>query len=201
MNRRAAIVAGACAFLAGCTGQWSVGYENQLSSETTKSWNLNRVRVEIPANLTVSEANSLAPNADIVWHGEQAGNRRTQVGEILREGLHKGAASLNGSRNVDFVATLKRFHAVTPAAVAQSPAGVHNIEYIIQVFDASTGQALTEPEEIEADLEAYVGAAAFTAAINGQTQRVRIVDHIAVVTASWLGTGPDARREFTSIGR
>ena len=40
-----------------------------------------------------------------------------------------------------------------------------------------------------------------TAAIEGNTQRVRIVDHIARVTAGWFGMGPDQRRKFTSIGR
>ncbi len=201
MNRRAIIFAGASAFLAGCTGDWHVEYENQLSAEATKTWKLNRVRIEIPAELTVSEANSFAPNADIVWHGEPLGDRREQVGAILRDGLRKGASSLNGSRAVDIHATLDHFHAVTPAAVAQAPAAVHNIGYIVQVFDAKTGEALTPPEATEADLEAYVGSAAFTAAINGQPQRVRIVDHIASVTSSWLGTGPDARRSFASVGR
>ena len=45
------------------------------------------------------------------------------------------------------------------------------------------------------------GAAAVTAAMQGDTQRVRIVNHLARVTRGWLGVGPDQRRTFTSFGR
>ena len=201
MDRRTAVLAAASAFLAGCSGQWNVDYEDGIDPAISKSWRLQKVQVIIPENLTVSDENSYAPNADIVWHGDLSGDRREQVAGILRDGLKRGASSLNGPRGVAISARLEHFHAVTPAAVARAPAAVHNIAYVIQVFDGATGDPLTPPERIEADLEAYVGAAAITAAIEGQTQRVRIVDHIANVTRGWLGAGPDPRRTFQSIGR
>lgn len=201
MDRRKIVAAAAFAFLAGCSGQWNVDYDDGVEAGVSKSWHLHRVQVIIPDELTVSDANTYAPNADIVWHGDLSGDRREQVASILRDGLTKGASSLNGPRGIAISARLEHFHAVTPAAVARAPAAVHNIAYTIQVFDDVTGAAITQPERIEADLEAYVGSAAIAAAIQGQSQRVRIVDHIANVTRGWLGAGPDQRRTFQSIGR
>ncbi len=202
MDRRTLILAGASTFLAGCSGQWQVDYENGIDPAISKSWHVHKVRVAVPGTLTVSNENTFAPNADIVWHGDlEGGDRRAQVGDILRKGIAKGSTSLKGPRAVDIRAELEHFHAVTPAAVARSPGAVHNIAFIAQVYDNATGQALTGPERIQADLEAYVGAAAVTAAVQGQTQRVRITNHLANVTASWLGVAPDQRRRFTSIGR
>lgn len=201
MDRRKVVLTAALAFLAGCSGQWNVDYADGVDPAISKSWHLHRVQVIIPETLTVSDENSYAPNADIVWHGDLGGNRREQVASILRDGLIQGASSLSGPRGIAISARLEHFHAVTPAAVARAPAAVHNIAYVIQVFDDETGAPITEPERIEADLEAYVGSAAITAAIQGQSQRVRIVDHIANVTRGWLGAGPDQRRTFQSIGR
>lgn len=203
MERRTLILSGAAIFLAGCSGTWQVDYDEGVAPSVSKSWDVQRVVVSIPDRLTVSTANTYAPNADIVWHGEPVGTstRREQVRQILSEGVERGAAGLNGSRPVGLSAQLEHFHAVTPAAVARAPGAVHNIAFRIQAFDLRSGEPITEPQRIQADLEAFVGAAAITAAIDGQTQRVRIVDHLARVTAGWLGTGADQRRTFQSVGR
>lgn len=201
MDRRTFVLAGAGTFLAGCTGRWNVAYDESVDPEISKRWRLRAVRVTIPETLTISNDNSYAPNADIVWHGDLGGDRREQVASILTEGLTRAAKPLRGPRGVVIAAQLEHFHAVTPAAVARAPAAVHNIAFLAQVVDDETGRILVGPERIQADLEAYVGAAAVSAAIQGQTQRVRIVDHIANVTRGWLGLGPDQRRTFQSIGR
>lgn len=201
MDRRTVLLTAACTFLAGCSGQWNVDYEEAVDPALSKSWHVHNVQVTIPGELTVSDANTYAPNADIVWHGDLGGDRREQVASILRDGLTQATSSLNGPRGISVRAQLEHFHAVTPAAVARAPAAVHNIAYIVQIFDDETGEPITPPERIQADLEAYVGSAAITAAIQGQSQRVRIVDHIANVTRGWLGLGPDQRRTFQSIGR
>lgn len=187
--------------LAGCSGRWKVDYDQGLDPEITRTWKLANVVASVPASLTVSNSNTYAPNADIVWHGEPFGDRRAQVASILDEGITQGAAGLRGNRAVTMRARVLQFHAVTPAAVSRAPAAVHNIQYTIQVFDANTEQELTPEKIISADLEAYVGAAAVAAAINGLTQRRRIVDHIDLVTRGWLGFGQDQRRTFSSIGR
>ena len=201
MDRRTVITAGAATLLAGCSNNWKVAYDSELDPDVTRMWSLKDVIAIVPGDLSVSNANTFAPMADIVWHGEPYGDRRAQVAAIIDEGVTKGSAELTGPRPVTITVTVLRFHAVTPSAVARAPAAVHNIRYVIQVIDAETGTPLTEKQEIEADLEAYVGAAAIAAAINGNTQRVRIVNHIAQVTRGWLGFGPDQRRTFASVGR
>ena len=187
--------------LGGCAGNWKVAYDQGLSSEVTKNWRLNDVVAVVPDHLTVSNSNSLAPNADIVWHGEPFGDRRAQVAAIMDEGMSAGASDLKGERLVTITVSVESFHAVTPAAVARAPAAVHNITYGMQVFDTRTGDPLTEPKLIKADLVAFVGSSAVAAAINGNTQRVRIVRHLSAVTRGWLGFGPDQRRQFGGIGR
>ncbi len=202
MKRRAILVAAASAFLAGCSGSWQVEYDEGVDPNVSKLWHVHNIRVVVPADLTVSNRNTYAPDADIVWHGDlESGSRRKQVATILTEGIEKAAGNLDGPRPVEIQARLEHFHAVTPAAVSRAPAAVHNIAYTIQIIDDETGMALTAPQYIQADLEAYVGASAITAAIQGQTQRVRITDHIASVTSGWLGVGPDPRRAFQSVGR
>ena len=202
MDRRNLITGGLALFaLAGCSGRWKVDYAQGLDPEVTRTWKLANVVATVPASLTVSNSNTYAPNADIVWHGEPFGDRRAQVAAIMDEGITRGATGLRGSRPVTISARVLQFHAVTPAAVARAPAAVHNIEYTIQVSDAQTGAELTPEEVISADLEAYVGSAAVAAAINGLSQKRRITDHIDLVTRGWLGFGQDQRRTFTSIGR
>ena len=189
------------ALLAGCSTSWEVDYDTGLSSDVTRNWRVADVVVVVPEELSVSNANTFAPNADIVWHGEPFGDRKAQVAAIVDEGITAGASELQGERPVTITARVNTFHAVTPAAVARAPSAVHNIQYVIAVFDARTAEPLVEPQEVSADLEAYVGSAAIAAAIQGQTQRVRIVDHIALVTRGWLGFGPDQRRSFSGLGR
>ena len=201
MLRRTLFLGGLVLLLAGCSGQWEVAYEKGVSPEVTRDWNVSNVTVTVPETLTYSNANTYAPNADIVWHGEPFGNRATQVARIMEEGITTGASSLNGARPVTLAVELRHFHAVTPTAVANAPGAVHNIRYAMLVLDSETGARLTEPELISADLEAYVGAAAVTAALEGETQRKRIVDHLARVTRGWLGAGTDQRRTFRSVGR
>lgn len=201
MDRRTLLSVGAAAFLAGCSGTWEVAYDKNLDPNVTRNWQLENVLVAVPPDLSVSNSNTFAPNADIVWHGEPFGDRRSQVAAILGEGIRAGTADLKGKRKVTIASTLIHFHAVTPASVGRAPAAVHNIAYEVQVLDSETGDALTEKQFIQADLEANVGSAAVAAAINGETQRVRIVSHIARVTRGWMGFGPDQRRQFSSIGR
>jgi hypothetical protein len=149
----------------------------------------------------VSEDNVLAPNADIVWHGEPPGDRRAQVAAIVTEGVREGAAPLRGARDVTLLVELDRFHGVTPRAVNSSPAAVHNIAYRVWVKDARDGSTVLGPVPVRASLLANTGTNAIVAARAGQTERARIVDHIAATTAGWLGVGPDARGSFVSIGR
>ena len=200
MQRRFFIL-GAPALLGACAGRWTTDFDTQLTANVTRSWRVSAVDVTVPENLSVSNVNRVAPNADIVWHGEPEGDRRRQVGAIVEEGIARGASELSGPRAVTFSVTMQEFHAVTPAAVAIAPSAVHNISYMIQVFDTRTIQPVTQPIQVQADLPAFTGAAAIVAAQEGQTQKVRIVNHLTRVTRGWLGVGEDVRRDFSGFGR
>jgi len=192
-----------CGFvlLAACSGNWATSYDAPLDPEVTRDWRVREVRIALPEELTVSEENSYAPDADIVWHGEPFGDRRAQVTAIMHDGIRQGARGLRGRKAVALEVTLDEFHALTPKARANAPSAVHNIAYVIRVVDARTGEELTTPEFIRADLSAFTGAAAVEAIIQGETQKVRITRHLKDVTAGWLGIGPDPRQEFSSAGR
>ncbi len=189
------------ALLAGCAAGWETTYEAPIEASVSQNWNVRAVTVSVPENLTVSEANTFTPDADIVWHGDPLGDRKAQVAAILEEGISEGARGLRGHQSVQLNVTLVEFHAVTPRARAEAPSAVHNISYAVQVVNAHTGAALTEPQLIRADLEALTGRAASEAEARGATQKQRITEHLKNVTAGWLGIGPDPRRAFSSVGR
>jgi hypothetical protein len=172
-----------------------------VDPEVSRGWTVSGVRTIVPDRLRVSEDNVLVPDADIVWHGEPAGERRAQVAAIVTEGVEKGAAPLDGPRDVTLYVELSRFHGVTPAAINRSPAAVHNIAYRIWVLDARDGSTILGPVPVQASLIANTGTNAIAAAKAGQSERARVVNHIAATTAGWLGIGPDARESFVSIGR
>ena len=187
--------------LTACAGSFEVAYPEAVSGADAATWRVQNVIATVPDELTTTEQNTFAPSADIVWHGEERGDRKAQVSAIVQDGITSGTAGLNGSRPVTITASIRQFHGVTPLAVARAPQAVHNIDYIMQVFDSATGAPLTAPIPVQADLEANVGAAAITAAIQGRDQRTRIVTHLAAVTAAVLGFGPDQRRTFSGLGR
>lgn len=191
----------ACLALAGCAGSWATDYEASLDPAVTKTWRVTDVAVTVPENLTTTEENTLAPNADIVWHGEAPGDRKSQVAALIDDAITESALELDGASPVRFEVTVVRFHAVTPAAVARAPQAVHNIAYEISVVDEASGEPVVGPVPIRADLEAYVGAGAIMAAQEGATQKVRIQKHIVETTRGWLGIGQDQRRQFSGLGR
>lgn len=191
--------------LSACGTQWQTSYDAPVPAEVAQNWRLGSVEVTVPETLTVSEANIYFPNADIVWREELLApgvTRYDQVDAIVTEGITRGASGLSGSQPVRILATVSSFHALSHIArYGLSTSAVHNISYTMQVVDARTGAAVTEPTLIAADFPALLREEAVAAETSGQTQRVRIVNHIANVTAGYLGLGPDVRNSFTTIGR
>jgi hypothetical protein len=186
---------------AGCAGTFASDYAEGLSPDVTRGWQVVDVRAIAYESRTVSEDNILVPMAHIVWHGEPQGDRRAQVAAIVAEGVAAAAAPLEGSRPVEIHIAVDRFHGVTPVAINRSPGAVHDINFRIAVVDRDTREVLVEPMRMDADLIALTQSAAVISRLNGETERQRIVDHVAAVSAGWLGTGPDARARFSSIGR
>lgn len=188
--------------LAACAETFATSYQTSVDAATSRNWHLSRVDVSVPETLSVSEADSLVPNADIVWHGDPEGDRRAQVAAILKRAVTEGARGLPGKRPVAIEVVDQRFHALTPRAeqLPYDNVGVLNVDFTISVVDARSGEVLVPPTPIQAALPGLTGAAAQEAAAKGQTQKTEIIAHVRAVVAGWLGIGPDARRSFRRIG-
>ncbi len=150
------------------------------------SYKVVDVRVEVPESLTVSEANSLIPRADIVWRGDPYGDRRAQIAALMREAMLKGAASLEGEREVVLLVEVARFHALTERA-RYTVGGNHNIDFWITVLDAETGEVVEPRRFLDTDLPGLGGMAAIAAEARGETQKVRIGAFLANVIREELG--------------
>lgn len=202
-TRRAALLGLTAVLLSACVGgggSFKTEYE-PLAADVSGAWRLAEVRVSVPKSLTVSEAETLLPNADIVWREDPLGDRYAQVALIMKNAITTGASGLRGSRPVIIDVTVTRFHALTfRAEQSESDWGVHNIKFIVRVLDARSGEVLLAPVEIRAELPALSGKAMRAARAQGQTQKKMISNHVALTVAGWLGIGPDNRNDFSRQG-
>ncbi|HHI71164.1 MAG TPA: hypothetical protein ENJ91_09185 [Rhodobacteraceae bacterium] len=195
---------GALAVSACGGGNWATDYPDTIDPKVSKGWRVVSVDVRVPETLTVSEANTYAPNADIVWREDPfgQGTRYEQVDKIMTAAVKRGAKVLHGRKPVKLVIIMQQFHALTERTRATlQNAGVHDIKFTAQVFDARTGKPLTSADFIRADLIAYVGDQAIAAERQGLTQKVRITNHVAKVISGWLSHKVDVRGSFTRNGR
>lgn len=138
------------------------------------------VTVVVPQSLIVSEANSIKPIADIVWRGDPFGDRYQQVKTIVTDAVNTGVAALSGTRPVWLNVEVVRFHAVTERT-RFSTGGVHEIDLLLTVTDAESGEVIIPTYLLDASLAAFGGDEALAAMRLGQTQKRRISDHIAML--------------------
>lgn len=203
LTRRFALVGAATLLLSACVGgggSFKTEYD-PLSTEVSRGWRLADVRVTVPKTLTVSEAKTLLPNADIVWREDPLGDRYAQVGKIIDDAVTRGAQGLRGARPVIIDVTVTRFHALTFEAEQRGQSwGVHNIKFTAQVLDANTGAVLVPATAIRAELPALSGQQMKDARRKGVTQKSMITAHVAKTVAGWLAIGPDNRGEFSRQG-
>ena len=202
LPRRAALLGLTAVLLSACVGggTFETAYD-PLPADVTRAWRLADVRVNVPRSLTVSEAKSLLPNADIVWREDPMGDRYAQVGKIIDDAVTRGASGLRGARPVVIDVTVTRFHALTFEAEQRGQNWVvHNIQFIAQVSDARTGEVLVPATDIRAELPALSGEQMRAARQKGVTQKSMITSHVAKSVAGWLGTGPDNRGTFSRQG-
>lgn len=187
--------------LAACS--WETSYGNVVSPGDARAWNLRETSIAFPIDIRVSEENSLAPEADILWRGDPPGDRREQVMAIFKTAITRASRPMQGSRPVKLSIEILRFHGVTERTRRSTAAniGVHSITFRAQVIDARTGMALTPIDTIRADLPALTGTDAVLADSRGQTQKVRVTNHLTSVFSGWLGLGPDVRGTFERTGR
>lgn len=195
------LLAASVTLLSGCSETFETAFKGPLDPGVTRGWRVTDVQVSVPASLTVSEAKSLLPRADIVWREDPPGDRHAQVATIIRDAAKQGASGLRGSRPVVLSITVSRFHALTfEAETRLQRSGVHNIHFTAQVSDARSGAILAGPEVIEASLPAFSGEEAKAARAKGLTQKKVIHAHVAATIAAWLGVGPDNRSSFSRMG-
>ncbi len=138
------------------------------------------VQIVVPRSLKVSEANTFKPRADIVWHGDPAGDRYQQVGAILLDAATRATAPMTTGHPVTLTLTLVKFHALTEKT-RYTIGGTHDLRYDLTVRDALTGQVLDGPRLIVADVKAAGGAQAIAEDAAGRTQKVVITDRLAQV--------------------
>ncbi len=182
--------------------KWRTYYAQGIDKAVSRKWRLNKVHMNVPQSLTISEKNRYAPKADIVWRGEPLGDRRKQVAAIMTTAVKSSARGLRGGKRVDFNIEMIEFHALSDKLRKSNiKAGVHNISFLIEVVDSRSGKVIVAKQPIQADLIGYTGKQAKELVEAGQTQKVRITNHVAAVIQGWLGQGPDMRKDIKRRGR
>ncbi|MEL6959493.1 MAG: DUF6778 family protein [Pseudomonadota bacterium] len=149
----------------------------QTEQQVMRDYQLHSIRFAVPSDLTVSEANSYYPIADIVWRGDPLGNRAEQISDIFQTSIRSAAEGLTGQRPVTVDVSLVRFHSLTERT-RYSVGGVHSIKFDLTIRDAVTGEVIEPMRRINGDLAALGGYAALAADNEGQTQKVRITAHL-----------------------
>lgn len=182
-------------------------FPEPLREDTTYNWRVVDVQATVPRTLTTTDRNGQMPNVDLIWTEEGPGDTYAQIEAIMEETLAKAAthfqSSVKGSRPVILRTEQTQFHSLTQRA-RSNIGGIHNVDFILTVVDANTGEILAGPAPIEADVKAYGGAAAEASIARGETMRSRIVDRVSLVIATYLGiAGNEAvtQGSVRSIGR
>ena len=153
-------------------------------------WQVTSIDVRVPETLTVSEANSIKPRADIVWREDPLGDRRAQVQAMIFEAMDYALQPLadEGSTQITVELEITRFHAMTQRA-RYTIGGEHEIEFIFTVRNAETGEALTGPIPVDLTFRAFGGARALASEAEGIYQRDRIQSQIIGWARSEFGLG------------
>lgn len=158
-------------------------------SVKTEPYNITQINVRVPRQLSVSEANTFKPRADIVWREDPLGDRYVQIETLLSQGLAPLTQDQIEGRRVVVDVQITKFHALTQKT-RYTVGGTHDIHFFLSVLDAQTGEMLGQPRLIETELEAYGGAKALEAMSRGETQKLRIQRHVLEVLRRELGVQP-----------
>ncbi len=146
------------------------------------------VNVKVSRDLRVSEAELYYPIADIVWRGDERGDRYEQVSAIFAKSAQAATKDLNQGPKARVDIEVTRFHSLTNKA-RYTVGGVHSINFVLAVKDPETGVDLIAPRKVKADLKAYGGQKATMAEARGETQKKRITEHLANVIRQELSGG------------
>lgn len=180
-------ILGAALAVSGCVGTSDVSRDIGLDTVpvidniVVQDWDVTAVEVNVPQTLTSSEANSIKPRSDIVWREDLMGDRHAQVDDLMTAALAPAFEAVNGATPVVITLDLVRFHAQTQR-VRYSFGGEHEIQFVMTVRHAETGEILSGPVEVDLTFDAYGGNDAVAADARGETQRVRISQRLV----SWV---------------
>lgn len=178
--------------LAGCSGVGVVlSPDNQVTRQDgglnvadRYDYHLSSLNFALSPDLTVSESDSLYPNADIVWRGDPPGDRGQQIGALFQEAAARADAGITGSQHIVADVTLVRFHGLTERT-RYSVGGIYDVVFDLTVRDAA-GNVIEGPRRVEAQLAGPGGQAALELERSGLTERVRVVDFLSQVLVSEL---------------
>jgi hypothetical protein len=171
-----------------------------LAAQQISGYNVTRVNVLVPRSLVVSEENTYKPAADIVWHGEAAGNRFAQVEKLMRDGITAGAGAFRAGRAVTVDVQVARFHALTQKT-RDSFGGKHELIYALTLRDAATGEVLLLEPRVNATVRAAGGAAAQAEESVGRTQAVVIREALAASIQKELSRSTGGGGLLASVAR
>ena len=168
----------------------NTSFPEPLREDLTYNWRVVDVQATVPRTLTTTTANGQMPNVDLIWREDGPGDVYGQIEAVMEAAMAQAVSrfntSIKGSRPVIVRTEQIQFHSLTERA-RSNIGGIHNVDFILTVVDANTGALLAGPAVIEADVEAFGGAQAEAAVAQGQTMRVRIVQQVSDVIATYLG--------------
>jgi hypothetical protein len=170
---------------AGCTSTTNISTRDApfetipVQDSVRQNWGFAELVVSVPRTLSVSEAHTFKPRADIVWREDPMGDRYQQVEGIMRGALEPAFATLQGDVPVQIAVEVARFHALTERA-RYTTGGQHEIEFVYVVRHAETGALLAGPETVDLTFRGYGGRRAVEAKQQGITQRSRISEQLVL---------------------
>jgi hypothetical protein len=158
-----------------------------LAFATVPNYHLAGLAFSTLPDLSVSEANTFYPAADVVWHGDPSGDRIAQIEALFAEAARRNMAddSRNADQRVVLDVKLVRFHGLTNRTQF-STGGVYNIIFDLTMRDAATGEVIEPTRRVVADLDAWGGNTNALLEAEGITQKKRVTDFLTTVLAEQL---------------
>ena len=169
-----------------------------LLAQAPQGFAVKAVHVLVPRSLQVSEADSYLPAADIVWHGDPAGDRHKQVGAIFATAMQSGTYGFYQGRPVVLDVVVTRFHALTDKT-RRTIGGRHNLKYDLTLRDAVTGAVLGPVRHVDASVRGAGGAQAQAEDRAGRTQKVVVTQALINSIQQELGQAAPRRSFFGNL--
>lgn len=161
---------------------------------------VQEVLVTVPRSLKVSEVNSIKPVAEIVWHGDEKGDRYAQVQKITQEAMNAGVRPYRSGPPVVIEVQVTRFHALTPIT-RKTIGGMHELEYSLTLRDADSGKVLRHVDRVDATVRGAGGLRARAEEAEGRTEKVVIEEALAASIQKELGLTGQAMAQMDVVAQ